>query len=248
MVLFIGHENLEIIDVRGMDFFLGYIPGSRRFPFELFNKEVSRLAGELAESGKMVVFVDKTGGSWACSAAQDFINCVNSASTNPTCTVYILEGGFSSWEAELAGHKDSARYIGRSPNFPGAPHIGLLPAQPKPRQRRIKAAESPAASGGILGNAESGDTSTDLAKCICSEPPEAAPWVASNQGAPSSLLPVSSPVVGDLVRVFSKRSDKWLEGSVIAVGEDVIKVHYIINGKSFAEEVLRDCGSLKEPV
>lgn len=122
-------QDAEVIDVRGMDFFLGYIPRSRRFPFELFDKAVFKLAAELAESGKVVVFIDKLGGAYATTSARRFARHLSANFACSSCKVSVLEGGFRAWESHFAGHQDSGRYVARAPNFPGAPYAGLFSLQ-----------------------------------------------------------------------------------------------------------------------
>lgn len=241
----LGQDDVEIIDTRGMDFFLGYIPGSRRFPIELFNKEVGRLAAEHIESGKMVVFVDKWGGACASSCAQDFIRSVNSMSASPSCKVYFLEGGFSSWEAEFANHEKSYRYIARSPSFPGAPHAGLVsrkspcyPPQQRAQHDGVTAKPDRTLAGrsvgeklhyrglsGNFGGYAHDDTLLDAAQ------------EASSELAPTSPAPIA---LGDVVLILSSRSGAWVQAYVIAANEDLIKANYFVRGKCCLEDVRRD--------
>lgn len=129
--------EVEVVD------FLGYIPKSRRCPCDVFERDVDRLAAELAESGRTVVFVDKLGGAFAVACARWFTQHVRAKFKSPNCKVSVLEGGFVSWEA---------------PNFPGAPYAGLLhvplapgPGRPpSPGSKRAAAWPLAAQKGGLV--------------------------------------------------------------------------------------------------
>lgn len=241
---FLGREDVEVIDARGMDFFLGYIPGSRRFPLEIFEKMVSKLATELADSGKRVVFVDNLGGSCAMSCARDFIRHIGQKSAKPNCKVSVLQGGFRNWEAQFAGHRDSQRYIARAPVFPGAPHAGLVellhslssrPSTPSPTVPCLPEWHLPS---NIQEECKQGDAASMH-------------FTISRQASISmdceSLASLASLAVGDSVDVFSRSLDTWIRACVIAMKADIVKVQYFIKGKCCFKAVSRDSCQMARP-
>jgi len=251
LALFFGSEDLEIIDARGMDFFLGYIPGSRRFPIELFNKEVFRLAAELAESAKTVIFVDKMGGACAMSCALDFTRRVNETCTNPICKVYVLEGGFRGWEAEFSNHVDVERYITRSPVFPGAPHAGLnvrwcsSTSSTAPPSAAPSVTDLALTAGSACKDSISVALSDDSSTGANSNGSLVQPLQTSGLRDSDPLAAFASLAVGDLVWIFNASLQKWIEACVIAIRTDLVKVQWFAGGKCCLKAMPKDPSTMR---
>lgn len=229
LALVFGQQDLEVIDVRGLDFFLGYIPASRRCPCELFDKERDRLAGELAESGKTLVFVDKVGGAYATNCARVFLRHVDEHFSRPTCRVCVLAGGFSSWEAHFAGHQESGRHIARAPNFPGAPYRGLLPFGSS--QCPSPAPSSCPSLPSLSRSAHSGRRSHSQRTPDDARPLDLEPARAPDGELSGSLTALPAPSIGDLVWVLSRTAAGWLQACVVARDGELVKVQYFLRGK-----------------
>lgn len=252
LAFFLGEPDLEVIDVRGVDFFLGYIPGSRRFPVAHFDDAVGRLASELADSGKMVVFVDKLGGPQAMACAQDFIQEVSRQAGSASCKVYVLEGGFSAWEAEFAANGQLGRYVARAPKFPGAPYVGLLRHLPSPSVSTASPRSHGFLSEASLSDASaqgepSGQDDRTGAVCEgCSAAQGAGPPAWQSAEPPASEDALETLALGDDVWIFRARREAWVRACVLASDSRAVRVQYLDRrGRGFVETVPRDAAHVR---
>lgn len=100
---FLGDDMLQIIDVRGLDYFRGHIPGARHIPRQFFEQKLPSLAHEFAQSGKTLVFHCTESFYRGPQCARRFLDYINVECIAHTCQVFVLRGGFERWERFARG-------------------------------------------------------------------------------------------------------------------------------------------------
>eukprot|EP00747_Dinoflagellata_sp_TGD_P104334 gnl/TRDRNA2_/TRDRNA2_169223_c1_seq8.p1 gnl/TRDRNA2_/TRDRNA2_169223_c1~~gnl/TRDRNA2_/TRDRNA2_169223_c1_seq8.p1 ORF type:complete len:529 (+),score=96.38 gnl/TRDRNA2_/TRDRNA2_169223_c1_seq8:109-1695(+) len=106
--------NVQVIDVRNLDFFMGHIPGARHVPHMNFDKMLRPLAREFAHSGKTVVFHCMNSQHRGPSCAQRLQSYLDMFFYQPACQVKVLRGGFQNWQRGFARLPEAAQYISTS--------------------------------------------------------------------------------------------------------------------------------------
>jgi len=109
----IGTDAVQVIDTRGIEFFLSRIPGSVQAPAHEFAKFSKNLLVQYGKSGKLLVLVHKDSGDLVASLAAQLLEQMLECSAQNMCSVGVLNGGFQAWEKKYATHPSSAKFITR---------------------------------------------------------------------------------------------------------------------------------------
>jgi len=99
----LGNDMLQLIDVRGLDYLRGHIPGARHVPRQFFEQKLPSLANEFAQSGKTLVFYSTESFYRGPQCAQRFLDYINEEYMTHTCQVFVLKGGYERWERMACG-------------------------------------------------------------------------------------------------------------------------------------------------
>jgi len=104
-------EDIVLVDVRDIDFYTGYIPGSLHFPWTDFDNNVSQLCEEYASAEKRIIFLCFNSQRRALFCARRFLLHLNEHVSKPKCEISILEGGFQSWKATFGKDDTKSSYV-----------------------------------------------------------------------------------------------------------------------------------------
>jgi len=127
----LGHltkwEDIVLVDVRDIDFYVGYIPGSLHFPWTDFDTKVSRLCEDYASQEKRLIFLCFNSQSRALFCARQFLLYIREHVSKPKCEVSILEGGFQRWEATFGKDGSKSNYVSKAYDLSKIATEGSLP-------------------------------------------------------------------------------------------------------------------------
>lgn len=118
----------NIIDVRGMDFALGQIPGTRHVPADEFDSRLPRLVQQYSSHSEIVITC-MYGEVRSPNCARKFRRRLEEDKPNARCRVRVLKGGFSGWQSRCAREEHGHRYIRRDwlpdPDSPRSEHCDM---------------------------------------------------------------------------------------------------------------------------
>mmetsp|Transcript_68692 Transcript_68692/g.212455 ORF Transcript_68692/g.212455 Transcript_68692/m.212455 type:complete len:271 (-) Transcript_68692:35-847(-) len=114
----LGDPDVQVVDVRDVDFAGGHIVGARHCPSDGFHLVLPELARELAMEEKTVVFHCMYSRSRGPRCARLFLQHLEQHFPRWQCAVYVLAGGYDRWELLYASDPDMERYIADRPVEP----------------------------------------------------------------------------------------------------------------------------------
>jgi len=104
----LGDDMMQVIDVRGLDYLRGHIPGARHVPRQFFEEKLPSLAHEYAQTGTSLVFHCMESFYRGPQCASRFLDYINGEYTTHNCQVFVLKGGYERWENFARGATGSS--------------------------------------------------------------------------------------------------------------------------------------------
>jgi len=235
----LGSEDVVILDVRDIDFYTGYIPGSQRAPWPDFDITIHKIYEQYGRRDVLIVFLCYLSETRATSCARQFRRYLDEECKAYNCRLSVLEGGFQKWEQVFHSHADRDRYLswkyefgqsytegaaGEGSSRPTAQTEGALPSfQPVPQQRSRRAASTTRAS--------------ELAKLEHLE-------LNSEELATAEEWRLHLKV-GDMVEIRRRMSWEWCSAVVVRTHRDTVSVRYIQDKKCFGKVVSRSSQDIR---
>eukprot|EP00747_Dinoflagellata_sp_TGD_P148238 gnl/TRDRNA2_/TRDRNA2_176897_c1_seq2.p1 gnl/TRDRNA2_/TRDRNA2_176897_c1~~gnl/TRDRNA2_/TRDRNA2_176897_c1_seq2.p1 ORF type:complete len:536 (+),score=61.72 gnl/TRDRNA2_/TRDRNA2_176897_c1_seq2:109-1716(+) len=111
-------RHVQVIDVREIDFYSGFIPSSHHVPFDAFDRHVEELCQQFARCRKLIVFHDMSPEDFrARHCAKVFEERLfDLFPSSPSC-VCVLKGGFESWKRAYGWKPDASHYVSMQFSF-----------------------------------------------------------------------------------------------------------------------------------
>jgi len=94
-------DDLQVIDVRDMDYTTGHIPGGLHAPQSRFGRELPELLLQFADCNKRLVFHCMHSQHRGPSCARRFLSQLRKQGNSSGCSVSVLSGGYQAWQKHV---------------------------------------------------------------------------------------------------------------------------------------------------